>query len=68
MSLIQRIETLRKRHAELDGWLSEEEHRPLPDITRVRQFKREKLKLKDKIFSLAHADSDSNMGQQRQRA
>jgi hypothetical protein len=53
MSLIQRIETLRKRHSEVDHLLQDEEHRPLPDVVRVHQFKREKLKIKDEISKLS---------------
>ncbi|MBI1272894.1 MAG: DUF465 domain-containing protein [Alphaproteobacteria bacterium] len=53
MSLVKRIETLRNRHSELDAILHDEEHRPLPDISRVHRFKREKLKIKDEITRLS---------------
>jgi hypothetical protein len=57
MSLAQRIETLRKRHAQLEDQLKAEEHRPMPDIVKLHKFKRTKLILKDRIVALAHEDS-----------
>lgn len=65
MSLTQRIETLRKRHAELDTMLWEEEHRPLPDIVKLHHFKREKLFLKDRIFAMSRDDDAPEEKQQR---
>ena len=63
MSLVQRIETLRKRHAQLEHLLHEEEHRPLPDLVRVHKFKREKLFLKDHIHALARKTEDGDAQQ-----
>ncbi len=57
MSLLHRIETLRKRHSDLDDLLTEEEHRPLPDIVKLHQFKREKLFLKDRIFAMVQDEN-----------
>jgi hypothetical protein len=53
MSLTQRIETLRKRHAQLEHLVYTEQQRPLPDLTRIYQFKRDKLQLKDQIVRLS---------------
>jgi hypothetical protein len=64
MSLVQRIETLRKRHAEIDTMLWDEEHRPLPDIVKLHHFKREKLFLKDRIFAMSR---DDNVPEQKRR-
>ena len=51
--LMERIETLRARHADLDSQIDEETHRPHPDDIRVAELKREKLKLKDEITRLS---------------
>lgn len=56
MALSQRIETLRQRRTQLDHLLWDEEHRPLPDIVKVRHIKREKLFLKDQIVALAREE------------
>lgn len=50
--LMERIETLRARHADLESQLAEEIHRPHPDDIRITELKREKLKLKDEIVRL----------------
>jgi hypothetical protein len=49
-------EQLIARHARLDDSLANELKRPLPDTARLRQLKRQKLKLKDEISreSAAH--------------
>lgn len=60
MSLSQRIETLRRRHANLDHKLLEEEHRPLPDIIKLHNFKREKLLLKDRIYAMTRVDVEGS--------
>jgi hypothetical protein len=52
MALSQRIESLRKRHAEIDHILHQEQIRPAPDITRLHQLKRIKLNLKDEMARL----------------
>jgi hypothetical protein len=64
MSLAQRIETLRKRHAQLESLLHSEEHRPMPNLVRLRQFKREKLLLKDRITSLVRDEEGGSAAQQ----
>lgn len=65
MSLEQRIETLRKRHAELDDLLGEEESRPLPDIIKLHHFKREKLLLKDRISAMSREEDCVSVGRRR---
>lgn len=49
---MERVETLRARHADLDSQIAEEVHRPHPDDIRITELKREKLKLKDEITRL----------------
>ena len=54
MALEQRIQSLRKRHAELDLQILAETARPAPDTVRLHQLKSEKLNTKDEMFRLAH--------------
>ncbi|HXH52804.1 MAG TPA: YdcH family protein [Sphingomicrobium sp.] len=43
------VEELASKHAALDALIDEEEHRPLPDIIRLHELKKEKLRLKDEL-------------------
>lgn len=52
MALEQRLDTLKKRHAELEKQISREEAHPALDLQTVQYLKREKLVLKDMIFGL----------------
>ncbi len=49
--LEDRIETLRSRHAHIE---IKEISRPLPDPATITDLKRQKLRIKDEIFSLEH--------------
>jgi hypothetical protein len=53
MALAQRIESLRKRHAEIDMKILAETSRPLPDHAELHRLKAMKLGLKDDINRLA---------------
>ena len=50
-SLAARIAALSDRHDRLDQAIAEESRRPLPDLYKLRSFKRAKLRLKDEIAS-----------------
>jgi hypothetical protein len=52
MSVQDRIEALREKHASLERALDEEIHRPLPNQEAVHDLKRQKLRIKDEIFTL----------------
>jgi hypothetical protein len=52
MSVQDRIEALREKHALLERALDEENHRPLPNQDTVHDLKRQKLRIKDEIFQL----------------
>jgi hypothetical protein len=52
MSLHDRIEALREKHASLDRAIDEENHRPLPNQETIHDLKRQKLRIKDEIFQL----------------
>ena len=52
MSLQDRIEALKEKHAELDRALDEENRRPLPNQNAIYDLKRQKLRIKDEIFQL----------------
>lgn len=53
MSLTERIEALRARHADLDHRLEEETHRPLPCSEEVIKLKKAKLRVKDELHKLS---------------
>lgn len=52
MSVQDRIEALREKHASLERALDEETHRPLPNQDAVHDLKRQKLRIKDELFQL----------------
>jgi hypothetical protein len=52
MALQQRIESLRKRHADIEEQLRIEEARPAQNELKINQLKRDKLNLKDELARL----------------
>jgi hypothetical protein len=52
MSLQDRLDTLRSRHATLETELDREVGRPLPNPEMISDLKRQKLRIKDEIFEL----------------
>ena len=52
MTASERIDSLRERHAVLDGKLQIETGRPLPDDVVIHDLKRQKLAIKDEIARL----------------
>ena len=52
MSLQDRIEALKEKHAALERALDEEIKRPLPNQDAVHDLKRQKLRIKDEICQL----------------
>ena len=52
MATVDRVETLKAKHAALDAALHSENTRPHPDDTAIAELKRQKLLLKDKIKGL----------------
>lgn len=55
MALEQRIQSLRKRHAELETRILAELARPISDTVQLHQLKKEKLNLKDEEARLLRA-------------
>jgi hypothetical protein len=55
MSLQDRIESLRARHRSLEEAIDQEISRPMPSVETLADLKRQKLRIKDEIFSLEHA-------------
>lgn len=49
MSLENRIESLKTRHASLEGRIAAEDLRPMPDSDALGRLKREKLRLKEEL-------------------
>jgi hypothetical protein len=54
MTVEDRIESLKSKHARLEHEIGEETHRPLPDTMLIAALKREKLRIKDEITKIAH--------------
>ncbi len=50
--MMERLESLKVRHAGLEAQIAEEVKRPHPDDTVIHTLKKEKLKLKDEIARL----------------
>jgi len=48
----ERLDTLKAKHAALDAAIEEENHRPLPDTTKIHDLKRQKLKIKDEMAQI----------------
>jgi hypothetical protein len=52
MSLQDRLDSLRSRHASLETELDKEIGRPAPNLETITDLKRQKLRIKDEIFEL----------------
>lgn len=52
MSLQDRIESLKAKHAALENAIETERRRPLPDPSHLSDLKRQKLRIKDEIESM----------------
>ena len=59
MALSQRVDSLRKRHEQIESRLHEAEMRPSPDIAMIQKLKREKLQLKDEISRLGAEQTEA---------
>lgn len=44
-----RLAALKAKHAELDTLIAEENARPYPDDTKIKEYKKQKLKAKEEI-------------------
>ena len=53
MTMEDRVETLRARHARLEHEIDDEIHRPLPDTIHITELKRQKLRIKEQITRLS---------------
>ena len=52
VSIDEQIATLRLRHRELDQIIEEEQQQPWPDDPLIKNLKRQKLRIKDKIAAI----------------
>ncbi|MFA6279887.1 MAG: DUF465 domain-containing protein [Bdellovibrionales bacterium] len=59
MTLSHRIESLRKRHTDIEEQLHIEESRASGDEAKISQLKRDKLNLKDEITRLESQKVDA---------
>ena len=48
------VEELTSQHAALAAQIHEEEHRPLPDMIKLHELKKEKRRLKDELAGHFH--------------
>ncbi|MDR3436852.1 YdcH family protein [Telmatospirillum sp.] len=59
MSLLDRVDSLKAKHAALDAALIQEARRSLPDASKVAKLKFKKLEIKDELERLALCANDS---------
>ncbi|MBI5165512.1 MAG: YdcH family protein [Magnetospirillum sp.] len=52
MSLQDRIESLKAKHASLESAIAVETQRPSPDNAHIADLKRQKLRIKDEIIRI----------------
>ena len=52
MSTVQRIESLKFKHAQIDQRLHSEATRPMPDEAVLHALKKQKLQIKDELQTL----------------
>jgi hypothetical protein len=55
VSIEERITSLQQRHRELDLIIEQEQQRPWPDDPLIKNLKRQKLRIKDKIAAIETA-------------
>lgn len=53
MTLVDRVSSLKAKHATLDHQITREVQRPVPDTSNLQSMKREKLRLKEEIERLS---------------
>ncbi len=58
VSINERIATLRLRHKELDRIIEEEQQQPWPDDPLIKNLKRQKLRIKDRIAAIEIGSSN----------
>ena len=54
MTMEDRVESLKARHARLDQEIVDEAHRPLPDQVHITDLKKQKLRIKEEMSRMAH--------------
>lgn len=52
-SMEARLDSLKRKHINIDTQLREEEMRPLPDTSEIKRLKIEKMHLKEEITGLS---------------
>jgi hypothetical protein len=53
MAVVDHIEQLKSKHAELEQLIAQENARPRPDDALVSDLKKQKLRIKDELTKLA---------------
>ena len=52
MTMDERVESLKSKHASLEASIQSEGNRPRPDDAMIHELKRQKLRIKDEIVRL----------------
>jgi len=52
MSVLERVESLKSKHAALDAAIADEKRRPSADVGTINELKRKKLVIKDELQRL----------------
>lgn len=50
--IIKHLAALKAKHAELDTLIAEENQRPHPDVIKINDYKRQKLRIKEEISEI----------------
>jgi hypothetical protein len=56
MAVASHQESLKAKHADLDAQIAEEERRPHPDDVVIHHLKKMKLRIKDELMAMSHAE------------
>ncbi len=54
MTMEDRVDSLKARHARLEEEISDEAHRPLPDQVHITDLKKQKLRIKEEMTRMTH--------------
>lgn len=54
MTMEDRVDSLKARHARLEAEIDDEAHRPLPDQVHITELKKQKLRIKEEMSRIAH--------------
>lgn len=62
MSLAAHITMLKDKHTKLEGLITDESHRPMPDFTVIQTLKKQKLMIKEELERITVTDPPRKSG------